>query len=67
MSYKYDQEADVILIKLRPGKPEFGEQEGNIIMHFDKSNRPIEIEILDASKSMLSVAKSIIAKHTASA
>ncbi len=63
MNYKYDSAADVILIRLRSGKPEFGEQEGNIITHYSKDNKPIEIEILNASKSMFKVAKSIIAKH----
>jgi len=65
MNYKYDSAADIILIRLRPGKLEFGEQEGNIITHYDKENKPIEIEILNASKSMFKVAKSIVARHSA--
>jgi uncharacterized protein YuzE len=59
MKYEYDKEGDILLIKLREGKLEFGEQEGNIITHYDSEYKPIEIEILDASKTTLEMLETI--------
>jgi len=53
MGYEYDREGNILRIKLRKGKLEFGEQEGNIITRSDREYRPVEIEILDASKTIL--------------
>ncbi len=61
MMYKYSSEVNIVLIKLRKGQLHRGEQEGNIIIHYDKDEKPIEIEILNASKSMFWLAKAIIA------
>ena len=52
MEYKYDPETDILIIKLSKDKPDFGEQEGNIINHYNKEGKPIEIEILDASETV---------------
>ncbi|MFP4052138.1 MAG: DUF2283 domain-containing protein [Thermoplasmata archaeon] len=62
MKYEYDQETDILLIKLSDEKPEFGDQSGPIITHYSKSGKPIEIEILDASETALSIIKPILAK-----
>lgn len=51
MEYKYDNKTDILLIKLSKEKPDFGEQKENIITHYNKEGKPIEIEILDASKT----------------
>jgi uncharacterized protein YuzE len=59
MKYEYDREGDILLIKLREGKLEFGEQEGNIITHYDREYKPMEIEILDASKTTLKMLETI--------
>ncbi len=60
MKYEYDPEVDIATIKIHSGKPDYGEQEGNIITHYDKNGKVVEIEILYASKSMFKVAKSIV-------
>ena len=49
MKYKYDKETDILIIELSREKPDFAEQKGNIITHYNKDNKPVEIEILDAS------------------
>ncbi|HLC76905.1 MAG TPA: DUF2283 domain-containing protein [archaeon] len=51
MKYKYDKRTDILLIKLSKGKPDFGEQKGNIIAHYSKKGKPVEIEILNARKT----------------
>lgn len=50
MKYEYYPETDILIIKLSKGKPDF-EQKENIITHYSKQGKPIEIEILDASKT----------------
>ncbi len=62
MEYEYDEETDILLIKLSDEKPDFGDQSGPIITHYSKSGKPIEIEILDASETALSIIKPILSK-----
>ncbi len=51
MKYRYNKESDVLVIELKRQKPDFAEQVGNIITHYDKKNKPVEIEILDAAQT----------------
>jgi uncharacterized protein YuzE len=60
MLYSYDQETDILTIRLAEEKPDFGEQRENIITHYDKENKPVEIEILDASKTVLKILETIV-------
>ncbi len=59
MKYKYDQKTDILLLTLSTEKPDFAEQSENIITHYNKNGKPIEIEILDASKTMLNMMETI--------
>ncbi|RKY71616.1 MAG: hypothetical protein DRP97_01780 [Candidatus Latescibacterota bacterium] len=63
MKFKYDPEADVLLITLSNKKPDFGEQKENIITHYDKDGKPIEIEILDASRTTVQMIQVMLAKR----
>ena len=55
MKANYDKDVDVLLIKISNNKPEFGEDLGEgIIVHFDKNKAPVEIEILNAKKHLVS-------------
>lgn len=62
MKYKYDKETDTMVIELSKEKPDFAEQKGNIITHYNKENKPIEIEILNASKTTLEMLKAMLAE-----
>ena len=64
MKYKYDSKADVLLIKLSDEKPDFGEQRENIITHYNKKGKPVEIEILDASKTALDIIKAMLPRKS---
>lgn len=57
--YKYDRESDILLITLSSGKPDFAEQSHNMITHYNKNGKPIEIEILEASEMVLGLVKAI--------
>ena len=50
-TYKYDPKTDILVITLSGEEPDFGEQRENIITHYNKEGKPIEIEILDASET----------------
>lgn len=51
MKIKYSPDADVLTIQLREGKiSDSRDLAEGIIVHFSAKGRPLEIEILDASK-----------------
>ncbi len=60
MKFKYDKETDILIITLSDEKPDFGEQAGDIITHYNKDGKPIEIEILNASENALNIIKPIL-------
>ena len=67
MKYKYDRESDVLLITLSREKPDFAEQSQNVITHYNKDGKPIEIEILDASEMAFGIVKALRPKRGAAA
>ena len=50
MKIKYDREVDILMIELSDEKIDYAEEAGPMIIHFTKDNKPILIEILDASE-----------------
>ena len=60
MKYEYDSKTDILLIILGREKPDFAEQCENIITHYNKDGKPIEIEILDASKTAVKILETIM-------
>jgi len=60
MDYDYDPKTDILLMKLSKEKPDFGEQRENIITHYNKKGKPVEIEILDASKTAIRMVETIV-------
>ena len=65
--YSYDRESDVLLITLSREKPDFAEQSQNVITHYDKAGKPVEIEILDASTEAMNILKALLPKKGAAA
>ena len=59
MKYTYDPKTDILLIRLNREKPDFGEQSENIITHYNKQGKPVELEVLDASKTAAKIVKTI--------
>jgi uncharacterized protein YuzE len=51
MQIRYSPESDILLIRLKEGRPNDSKDiaEG-IIVHYSSKKEPLEIEILDASK-----------------
>ena len=67
MKVKYNREADVLVLVLSDEKPDFGEQSGDVITHYNKAGKPIEIEFLSASKTALNIIKPILSREKISA
>ncbi len=62
MRYEYDHETDILTIKLRDTPPDYGEQVETIITHYGADGKPVEIEILDASETVLDFIRPILAR-----
>lgn len=60
MIYRYDPKTDILVLVLGKGRLDFGEQRGNIITHYDKKGKPLEIEILAASKTAIKMVSTIM-------
>jgi uncharacterized protein YuzE len=61
---RYSPDADAIVIAVRAGRPAYGDELApGVIMHYNKKNQLVEIEILDASE-LVSAAVREIAKTT---
>ena len=58
MKINYDREEDILMIETAPGKIDHAEEMGQIIVHFTEDDKPILLEILDASNFLSLVTKS---------
>jgi uncharacterized protein YuzE len=57
MKISYDRDVDILMIQVGDEKIEYAEEMDGIIVHFTKEDRPILIEILDASDFITSLNK----------
>ena len=50
MKYSYDQESDILAIWIVNKPFDYAEEMGDFIVHFDKKNNPVYVEIMRAHK-----------------
>jgi hypothetical protein len=50
MKYSYDRQSNVLRIKIVDRPFDYAEEMGNFVVHFDKENKPVYIEILNADQ-----------------
>lgn len=55
----YEPEADVLAWEISKQPVDYAEEIDNVVIHFDKKNNPVLMEILEASK-FLSQAKKLV-------
>lgn len=67
MRYEYDRETDILTIVLRDEELDHGEQTENIITHYGPDGKPVEIELLDASETVLDLIRPMLARGTQAA
>jgi formyltetrahydrofolate synthetase len=58
MKISYDREHDIMLLELSSKPIEFAEKMGPVIVHFTKTEKPVLLEILDASDFIATMLKS---------
>lgn len=59
MKYKYDPESDILAVTMSKTPFDYAEEMGDFIVHFSKNNKPVYIEILNASKFITKAATSL--------
>ena len=57
MKISYDREVDVLTLEISDGDIDHAEEAGPMIIHLTEDNRPVLIEILDASDFLASLTK----------
>ena len=45
---KYNREADILMMEVNKDAIDYAEEVGPLIVHFNKKNKPVLLEILDA-------------------
>jgi uncharacterized protein YuzE len=63
MRYEYDRETDILTIVLRDEEVDHGEQTENVITHYGPDGKAVEIELLDASETVLELIRPILARQ----
>ncbi len=58
MKMKYNKEEDIMLIEVSSEPIDFAEEMGPIIVHFTEDDKPVLLEILDASEFFSAAVKS---------
>lgn len=57
MKVQYNREDDVLTIHLSQGTIDHAEQTGGVIVHFSPEDRPVLLEVLDASDFLARLTK----------
>ena len=57
MKISYDRHHDIILLELSSSTIDYAEKVGPIIVHFSKADKPVLLEILDASEVLSNIVK----------
>ncbi len=57
MKLRYDKDDDVLMVWFSKDHIDYAEKEKNIIVHFSKTNKPVLIEILEASSFLEKTSK----------
>jgi len=57
MKISYDREVDILTIETSHGDIDHAEEAGPLIIHLTEDNKPVLIEILDASDFLASLTK----------
>ncbi len=57
MKISYDREQDILLLELSSKLIKFAEKMGPIIVHFSEDEKPVLLEILDASEFITTALK----------
>lgn len=57
--FRYDKKDDVLMVWFSKEPVDYAEQEKDIIIHFSKENKPVLMEILDATAFLKETTKTL--------
>ena len=57
MKIKYSKTEDILLLEISNERIDYAEEDGPLIIHYSKKQKPVLIEILDASNVLSPVIK----------
>ncbi|MBS4028874.1 MAG: DUF2283 domain-containing protein [Ignavibacteriales bacterium] len=57
MKLTYNRDGDILLVETSSEKIDYAEESGPLIVHFSKDNKPVLLEILDASEFLSSITR----------
>jgi len=57
MKVRYSKEEDILLVEVSDESIDYAEEVGSIIVHFTKEEKPVLLEILDASEFLSEATK----------
>lgn len=57
--FRYDKEDDILMVWFSKEPVDYAEQEKDLIIHFSKENKPVLMEILEASKFLKETTKTL--------
>ncbi len=58
----YNPEADVLMIRIAKGQVAYGEQHGDVIAHYSKDGKIVELEVLGARRNAVQLLEAILAE-----
>ncbi len=58
MKMSYNNNEDIMMVELSSDAIDFAEEMGPVIVHFNSKNKPVLLEILDASEFISVIVKS---------
>lgn len=59
MKYSYDPESNVLAVTIANKPFDYAQEMGDFIVHFDKKDKPVYVEILNASKFIANAATTL--------
>jgi uncharacterized protein YuzE len=67
MKYKYDKESDVLSVTLHNKPFSYAREAGDFVVHFDKNDKPVYVEILNAHEFLKHASRYIPKSYPAAA
>jgi len=58
--YEYDPDGDILVLTVCEGTVDHGQQEGDIILHFSEDDTLLQVEILDASRTLAGMLEEVL-------
>lgn len=59
LNVKYSEDVDILIIELAHSAIDYAERKGNVIVHFDKKDEPVALEVLHGQAFLKTMNKAL--------